>query len=145
MESPAAEATSRSTADRRRSGRVVRRPDHLDGYAPNNRNKADGDIDSDEDEDDEDEDEDDEEDDEEEIKAKRKRSKKGAPAKPRPAKRARENGDGITVAIRPAKKSKPRRAVRFSALDNATGLYGKCCRCRRFDPMFTWLTLFFRS
>jgi hypothetical protein len=127
MDSPSGTAASSpNPADRRRSGRVTRQPQHLaeelTGGAAKRKRVA-GEEGTDDEEEEDESDEEASEADEEEVKETRKRSKKTTPAKSRPAKKARENGEGTSLAIRPAKKPR-KRAVRFSAAENASGLYG---------------------
>jgi cohesin complex subunit SA-1/2 len=137
MDSPSSNASSPNLTARRRSGRVPKKPQHLSEHigVPSKRKRgidepADDDdvemLDSDE-EDDEESDED--EVDEEELKARRKRARKSTATKARAPKKAKENGEGASLAIRSVKgpkASKPRgkRAVRFSAVESGTGLYG---------------------
>lgn len=132
---------SRSATDspgpshRRRSGRVVKKPDILGDQisTAGKRKRGEAAADDNEDEDlDEDEDDDEEEDgepDEEELKARRKRARKSAPSKPKAPKKTQQS-NGMNLAIRPAKKPKPARsrakkAVRFSAAEDVGGLYGQ--------------------
>ena len=82
--------------------------------------------------DDEEDDSSEEQDDsaDEETGRKRKRARKATGSRPR-AKRSDQNGNGLDLAIRPAKSSraaKPRakKTARFSSAANAGGLYCKC-------------------
>jgi cohesin complex subunit SA-1/2 len=139
MDSPTSNASSPAPAERRRSGRVTKKPQHLGdhlGVPAKRKRGAHEDVDDDDVEmRDEDSDEDDEDDegelDDEEVESRTRRTRKATSGKSRAIKKPKQNGEGVNLAIRSAsgaKSSKPRakRAVRFSEAEAAGGLYGKC-------------------
>lgn len=77
--------------------------------------------------------------DEEELRERRRKNKSKAPAKRSAPKKAKTNGRGVTLAMRPAtsasrKPSRPRKApVRKSILagDETEGLYGRHMLCKQ--------------
>lgn len=130
-----------SSAPRRKSGRVSRKPEHfIPASSPAGSAKRKRSDEPDEDagtvdtQSEEEEDESSEgEPDEEELKERRKRIKKKAKAAPRkPApKKPKTNGEPVTLAIRPATakpRPKKRAPARKSAVaEDAEGLYGRWC------------------
>lgn len=139
LSSEAADITS--SAPRRRSGRVPRKPERFvpesspAGSAKRKRhdgNDSDGDSDAPSSEEEQSESSEGEPD-EEELRERRKKSKKAAPAKRPPQKKPKTNGEIVGLPIRTAtngkrKAARPRKApVRKSALvdEDADGLYGK--------------------
>jgi cohesin complex subunit SA-1/2 len=134
MELSSPEAAPSSTFARRKSGRVVKKPEHLAAVsspAGSVKRKRTGDDDGEMDDASEDvsSDETDGEPDEEELREKRRtqqKKKKAAPRQPAP-KRTKTNGE-VNLAIRPAAAAKPKKrktkaANVVDALD-AEGLYG---------------------
>ncbi|KAF2678498.1 STAG-domain-containing protein [Lentithecium fluviatile CBS 122367] len=138
---PSSAADTTSSATRRRSGRVTKRPEK---FAPESspalsakRKRRDGnesDIDSDAPlSDDEQSESSQGEPDEEEVRARRRKKKSGPGAKKPPQKKPKTNGEVVNLAIRPAKpakrkNAKPRKALaRKSALvdEDADGLYAE--------------------
>jgi cohesin complex subunit SA-1/2 len=142
MDSPATSTTSSPAATaRRRSGRVPKQRDFLvkEAGVPAKRKRGEGDEegeDVDEDDTEDDDEEDDSEDtaedgmDEEEAKTRRKRARKSAATAKtkRAAKKPKQNGDSVGLAIRTSKpkaaRPRTKRAVRFSAIESGSGLYG---------------------
>jgi cohesin complex subunit SA-1/2 len=134
-------ADSPNAAPSRRSGRVSRRPELLadqiaDASTSGKRKRApgedigDGDDALDDDEDDDDVPSDDPNDGDASdgaAKSRRRRTKSGA-APRRSAKKPRQNGDAVSLAVRPANAQKPtkarrKKAARFTDAANASGLY----------------------
>ncbi|KAF2205662.1 STAG-domain-containing protein [Delitschia confertaspora ATCC 74209] len=129
-----------SSAPRRKSGRVSRKPDNfVSASSPINGAKRKRNEENDNDdadiqaaESEEEEESSEGEPDEEELKERRRKTKgKGKPAGRKPApKKAKTNGETMNLAIRPATKAKPRKPrkapVRKSAVaENAEGLYAE--------------------
>jgi cohesin complex subunit SA-1/2 len=131
-----------SSAPRRKSGRVSRKPEQFaPGASPVSNGKrkrtaeTNGDVNVDEPSADEEEVESSEgEPDEEELRERRRKKKSNpkarVPAKKPAAKKPKTNGESVTLAMRPAatKSKRPRKApVRKSVLvdENAAGLYGE--------------------
>lgn len=137
LSSEAPDISSTSSAPRRKSGRVTRKPAPFvpaaspAGSAKRKRATTnDGDPDVDDVSDDEEQEESSDEPDEEELRD-RRRKKKTKPTTRKPAtKKPKTNGETVNLAIRPAtgKPKKPRKApIRKSALvEDAEGLYGGC-------------------
>lgn len=142
-----------SPANRRRSGRQIRKPaqfaeeEHVGSVVTNGSAKRkrtpkatengldDGESESDEEEDDEEEEEEDDEDpDEEELKEQRRASRaKKAPSKKPASKKPKTNGTGPSLAIRPASKVAPKgkktqKARARPSQANEEGLYGTISR-----------------
>ena len=137
MEISSPGSDTQTGATRRKSGRVVRKPEFLaasspTGSAKRKRTEQDGeDVDmGDDTEEEEVDDESEGEPDEEEVREK-KRAKKGKKAARKPApKKSKTNGETVSLAIRPAaggKAKKPRKArpLKNVAAEEAEGLYGK--------------------
>jgi cohesin complex subunit SA-1/2 len=132
LSSPIADAPS--TATRRKSGRVSKKPETFGAPVKRKRNEAGGDDDVDDDDasDAESSGESESEPDEEEMKERRRRARKSNAAKPKaPAKKKAKavNGEALSLAIRPAKSAPKRRKQRQAITDAETagGLYGKYC------------------
>jgi cohesin complex subunit SA-1/2 len=140
---PDAPAESPTAAPSRRSGRVSRKPELLadqiaDASTSAKRKRApgedvgDGEDVADDDEDAEDDDvlSDDPNDGDASdgaAKPRRRRTKTGGPPR-RSAKKPRQNGDSVSLAVRPANAQKPtkarrKKAARFTDAANAGGLY----------------------
>ena len=136
MEISSPDPDTQTGATRRKSGRVVKKPEFLaasspTGSAKRKRTKQDeGDVDIGDDTEEEVDDESEGEPDEEEVREK-KRAKKGKKAARKPApKKSKTNGETVSLAIRPAaggKAKKPRKArpLKNAAAEEAEGLYGK--------------------
>lgn len=144
--SPDPDAQTRAPAEdratRRKSGRVTKKPETIYSSATASKRKrgadADADDEADDDEDDDEEDEDDSssegEPDDEEVREKQRKKKrqsaakaKATPQKKPAAKKSKPNGDTLSLAIRPATKSKKPRKPRPSkaaAAEDVGGLYG---------------------
>jgi cohesin complex subunit SA-1/2 len=130
VSSPAA-TDAPSTSNRRKSGRVSKKPDHFGASSKRKRNEAGGEDGAGDDASDAtSSDEDEEEPDEEEVKEKRKRVKQTNAAKSKaPAKKKAKavNGEAVSLAIRPAKSApkrrKPQQATVMDA-ETAGGFYG---------------------
>jgi hypothetical protein len=130
-----------SSAGRRKSGRVSKKPDRLFApvASPNGSTKRkrgndnDSGVDADEAPSEEESEQSSEgEPDEEELRERRRNKKTKAPARKPAPKKARTNGESVSLAIRPANAAKrvakrPRKApVRKSTLpDDVGGLYGR--------------------
>lgn len=120
-------------ATRRKSGRVVRKPDTLITSSATKRKRDEEEMDDVEMEDASEAEVDESEDEEpdEEIREKKRRVKKAKTSKPAPKKaKPNVNGQAVTsLAIRPAKGKKKTKtktkAQRNSAAEAAGGLYGK--------------------
>ena len=135
MEISSPDPDTQTGATRRKSGRVVRKPEFLAASSPTGSAKRkrteqdEGDVGIGDDTEDVD-DESDGEPDEEEVREK-KRAKKGKKAARKPApKKSKTNGETVSLAIRPAaggKAKKPRKArpSKNAAAKEAEGLYGK--------------------
>lgn len=136
-ESPEPEAQT-GASTRRKSGRVVRKPEHFGASSPAvsmKRKRTDAEEEAAEVEGDASEEEDEEEEsegeaDEEELKEKRRRARKAAkPTQRKPAaKKTKTNGATHSLAIRPAggKAKRPKKAKPLgdAAAEDAEGLYG---------------------
>lgn len=141
--SPAAGGQPASTATRRKSGRVSKKPDRFapDAHSTSTTKRKrgtdnDSGVEASETSDPESDPTSDDEPDEEEIRERRrKRKTKGTARKPA-AKKPKTNGDSVSLAIRPAANAtrkiakRPRKApVRKSTLaDDTEGLYGTSCQ-----------------
>lgn len=142
-ESPSGTDQVASSAARRKSGRVSKRPARFaPGASPTGSTKRkrgddnDSGVDATEPpSDDESEESSEDEPDEEELKERRRRNKAKASARKPASKKAKTNGESVSLAIRPASNAtkkpatkRPRKApVRKSALpDETEGLYGTC-------------------
>lgn len=135
------DVASPATDNRRKSGRVVKKPEV---FAPSHATKRKRDSGADDDEDDDvdmeddedassDDEGDDEEPDEEELRERRRNKRKAAARKPS-AKKPKANGAEVNLAIRPAKSKKSRRPrPRQSALADGEGLYGMRTMTARSD------------
>ncbi|EKG16453.1 Armadillo-like helical [Macrophomina phaseolina MS6] len=141
--SPAADNNTTSTATRRKSGRVTKKPETIYSTAPTPAAKrkrgayADAQHEHDEDDDSEEDDESSEgEPDDEEVREKQRKKKRQAAAKAKStpqkkpaAKKSKPNGDTLSLAIRPAanKAKKPRkpRPSKVAAAEEVGGLYGE--------------------
>jgi cohesin complex subunit SA-1/2 len=145
-----------SSAARRKSGRVSKKPDRFAPVAsPNGSTKRkrgddnDSGVDADEPPSEEESEQSSEgEPDEEELRERRRKKKTKAPARKPAPKKAKTNGEGISLAIRPANAAKkvakrPRKApIRKSRLpEDAEGLYG---RRRKHGGMMHELTRYSR-
>jgi cohesin complex subunit SA-1/2 len=133
MELSSPEVDVQQSATRRKSGRVVKKPDSVaTASSKRKRNATEGaDIDM-EDASDESEESEDDEPDAEELKEQRKkraRSQKKAPSKPAAKKAKSANGEPVRLAIRPnpTKKSraKPKPQNQFGDAEAVGGLYGQ--------------------
>jgi cohesin complex subunit SA-1/2 len=151
MDSPTSNASSPAPAERRRSGRVTKKPQHLGdqlGVPAKRKRTADEDLDGEDvemqdDEEDEDDESDEEDPEDEDAGARRRRPRKSTSGNSRAIKKPKQNGEGVNLAIRSAsatKSSKPRgkRAVRFSAVQAADGLYGTYCASAKVFIMLIW-------
>jgi len=125
-----------SAAPRRKSGRVVRKPEHFTpASSPTGSSKRKRTDESENEVDSEEEQESSEgEPDEEELREKRRKAKSKPSARKPATKKPKTNGETLNLAIRPAKSKsgtakKPRKAAaRKSALvEDADGLYGMSC------------------
>lgn len=142
--SPAEDNTTTTTA-RRKSGRVTKKPETIYSTArtPATKRKRGADADAhDEDDTDEGSEEDDEtsesEPDDEEVRDKQRKKKRQAAAKAKStpqkkpaAKKSKPNGGTLSLAIRPATKTKkPRkpRPSKVAAAEEVGGLFGMCAR-----------------
>lgn len=138
--SPPPSSPNARAGARRKSGRVVQKPDILGASSPAGtakRKRAERDEEEDvdvEDASEEDVEESEGEPDEEEIRERRRKVKKSKGAARKPAtKKARPNGDAVSLAIRPAtgkgkraRKAKPQHIpVTAATAEEAGGLYGK--------------------
>jgi cohesin complex subunit SA-1/2 len=132
LSSPEAEPTQGAT--RRKSGRVVKKPDNIAAASSKRkRNAAETeDVDIGDDASEESEESDDDEADEEEVKERRKRArnqKKTNNTKPAAKKAKAANGEPVRLAIRPnpTKKSRAKpRPQNLADAEAAGGLYGEC-------------------
>ncbi|KAK0664304.1 Cohesin subunit psc3 [Lasiodiplodia hormozganensis] len=140
-----ADNTETTATTRRKSGRVTRKPETIYSSAatPATKRKrgADRQADASDDDDPEDDDEDDEDEssesdaDDEELRDKRRKKKRQSAAKAKAtpqrkpaAKKSKPNGDTLSLAIRPAAKTKkPRkpRPSKVAAAEEVGGLYGE--------------------
>ena len=141
-ESPSGADQVASSAARRKSGRVSKRPARFaPGASPTGSTKRkrgddnDSGVDATEPpSDDESEESSEDEPDEEELKERRRRNRAKGPARKPASKKAKTNGESVSLAIRPASNAtkkaskRPRKApVRKSALpDETEGLYCTC-------------------
>jgi cohesin complex subunit SA-1/2 len=142
MELSSPEIDVQQSATRRKSGRVVRKPDSVAAASTKRKRNATegGDIEM-EDASDDSEESDEEEPDEEELKEQRKkraRSQKKAPSKPATKKAKAANGEPVRLAIRPnpTKKSraKPKLPNQIADAEAVGGLYGESsCALPLFD------------
>lgn len=141
-ESPSGADQVASSAARRKSGRVSKKPARFaPGASPTGSTKRkrgddnDSGVDATEPPSEEESEESSEgEPDEEELRERRRRKKAKATARKPASKKAKMNGDSVSLAIRPANNAtkkvskRPRKApIRKSALpDETEGLYGRC-------------------
>jgi cohesin complex subunit SA-1/2 len=143
-----------SSTSRRKSGRVSKKPDRFaPGPSPtgsSKRKRGDGNdsgIDAEDASSEEESEQSSEgEPDEEELRERRRKKKTKGPARKPPPKKARTNGEGLSLAIRPASNAakkmskRPRKApIRKSALPDATeGLYGRRRKQEIFIPDYMY-------
>jgi cohesin complex subunit SA-1/2 len=133
MELSSPEADVQQSATRRKSGRVVKKPDSIAAASTKRkRNAAEGEDVEMGDASDESDESDEDEADEEELKEQRKRrarTQKKAPSKPAAKKAKSANGEPVRLAIRPnpTKKSraKPRPQNQFADAEAVGGIYGQ--------------------
>lgn len=122
-----------SSAPRRKSGRVVKKPElFVSSPAGSTKRKRTDEGDGDPVSEEEPEESSEDEPDEEELREKRRKTKSKPAARKPATKKPKTNGETMSLAIRPAKSKsgrpkKPRKALsRKSALvEDADGLYGK--------------------
>jgi len=140
-DSPSAVDGVASSAARRKSGRVSKKPDRFAPIAsPTSSTKRkrggdneDGDDATEPSSEEESEQSSEDEPDEEELKERRRKKKTRAPARKPASKKAKTNGESVNLAIRPASNAtkklakRPRKPlIRKSTLPNETeGLYGR--------------------
>ena len=136
------EVDGASRPSKRRSGRVVRKPETLDPSTAPKRKRVQPDQPSDGDDvdmldaSDEDDDEDESEPDEEEVREQKRKRRSNAKSKA-PAKRAKTNGGATTTtlpmrpaAVKPTKPKKPKKArpSQIASAHEVGGLYGTSFR-----------------
>jgi len=140
MDDSPAPVSVATDVSRRRSGRASKKPDLVAsqiGFTTKRKRVASDtrdaseDVDDDVDMQDEDDVSSSEPDDsqDEDVRPAKKRARKAASSKPR-AKKPKQNGDAVSLSIRPAKKSRPTKsrppkAGRFVVPEDAEGLFGK--------------------